>query len=266
MKTFGFRNCRIALWLVLLGYVAVGTLEQRLASTAWRQPLLISIFPVNGDGSRTTADYISGLADSNFAEIDEFILREARRYDVAVSQPTTTRVGTSVEMRPPVPDDPQPGVFASVVASLELRWWAYWHTPDALSNVRRVRMFVVFAAEPHEHSLGLREGLIGVVHAFTGPQHTAQNNVIIAHELLHTLGASDKYDVNGLPLFPHGFWETDRSPRFPQTRAEIMAGRVPVNPWHARIPRSLEECVVGPRTAFEINWVDEDYTVFNREA
>ena len=52
------------------------------------------------------------------------------------------------------------------------------------------------------------------------------NNVVIAHEILHTLGASDKYDpATRAPLFPIGYAEPEREPRFPQEFAEIMAGR-----------------------------------------
>ena len=43
---------------------------------------------------------------------------------------------------------------------------------------------------------------------------TRTNNVVIAHEILHTLGASDKYDPETLaPLFPIGYAEPDREPR-----------------------------------------------------
>ena len=44
------------------------------------------------------------------------------------------------------------------------------------------------------HSLGLQKGLIGVVNAFASSSQAAENNVVIAHELLHTVGATDKYD------------------------------------------------------------------------
>ncbi len=44
------------------------------------------------------------------------------------------------------------------------------------------------------HSLGLQAGLLGVVYAFADETLDAPNNVVIAHEVLHTLGATDKYD------------------------------------------------------------------------
>jgi len=78
--------------------------------------------------------------------------------------------------------------------------------------------------------------------------------VIITHELLHTLGASDKYSVEGLPIYPEGFAEANRTPRFPQVQAEIMGGRVPISETQARIPNDLSECILGRLTAQVIGW------------
>ena len=81
------------------------------------------------------------------------------------------------------------------------------------------------------------------------------NSIVIAHELLHTLGATDKYDLaSGAPLFPIGFAEPDRNPRYPQEKAEIMAGRRPVSEQDAQMPATLRAVVVGPATAAEIRW------------
>jgi hypothetical protein len=106
------------------------------------------------------------------------------------------------------------------------------------------------------HSVGMQKGLVGVVHAFAARRMSGSNNVVIAHEILHTLGASDKYDVESLaPLFPTGYAEPEREPRFPQQFTEIMAGRYAVNPSRFEMPQSLDEVVVGEATAVEIRWV-----------
>ena len=78
--------------------------------------------------------------------------------------------------------------------------------------------------------------------------------VVITHELMHTLGASDKYDAANLPLHPQGFAEPERRPLYPQRAAEIMGGRIPLAPGRARMPNSLGEVLVGGYTAAEINW------------
>jgi hypothetical protein len=41
---------------------------------------------------------------------------------------------------------------------------------------------------------------------------------------------------------------------YPQSFAELMAGRIPVSADEAEIPESLRQVVVGPQTAAEIGW------------
>ena len=57
-------------------------------------------------------------------------------------------------------------------------------------------------------------------------------------------------------MFPIGFADRDRDPRFPQEQAEIMGGRVPLSPEDAAIPRGLKHVVIGPETALEIRLID----------
>jgi hypothetical protein len=94
-----------------------------------------------------------------------------------------------------------------------------------------------------------------VVHAFADPAMSGSNNIVIAHELLHTVGASDKYDLSsGAPIYPGGFGDRGRQPLYPQDDAEIMAGRRALSEREWEMPRSLREVVVGPETALEIRW------------
>jgi hypothetical protein len=96
--------------------------------------------------------------------------------------------------------------------------------------------------------------LLGVVHVFASDSQQAQNNIVIAHELLHTLGAIDKYDASGQPLNPQGYADLHAYPLHPQQQAEIMAGRIPVTEHRAEMPRSLADTVIGYATAAEIGW------------
>jgi hypothetical protein len=106
---------------------------------------------------------------------------------------------------------------------------------------------------PDSH--GLQKGLVGVVHAFADRSMAGSNNMVIVHELLHTAGASDKYDLgSGAPLEPIGLGDPDQVPLYPQQRAEIMAGRRAVSATEWETPRSLRSVVVGPATALEIHW------------
>lgn len=260
MKLFSFRNLRIVVLLTLLAGVALYTKDLQLTARGWYKPLHVTIFPINGDGSHSTAEYISQLTSEDFASIDDFMAREGERYAIISSTPTITRRGSSIERVPPEAPNPGSHVLSIVLWSLKLRWWAYWNTPDDLPNKQRVRMFVLYhvgeEGAPLKDSLGLQKGFIGVVHAFARHKQDKQNNIVIAHELLHTVGATDKYDAQGKPVFPAGFAEPDRDPLYPQRRAEIMAGRVPLSSKDWKMARSLRSVVIGEQTAREINWVE----------
>jgi len=262
MSCCQFRNIRILLLLCILAFAAIYTKQQRIYSTSWLEPLEVVIFPINGDGSEKTAAYITNLNDSTFAQIDHFTAREARRYDLYQEQPTHTRIGPTVSEIPP----PQPGKNASSLKiawwSLKLRYWAWNNTPDRESNDNRVRIFVLYHDmgnnKPLQHSLGLQKGLLGIVHGYAAQQQNKQNNLVIAHELLHTVGASDKYDDSGNPVFPDGYAQPDRKPLFPQYRAEIMAGRIPKSRTESSMAMSLKSCMIGTSTASEISWLETE--------
>jgi hypothetical protein len=119
-------------------------------------------------------------------------------------------------------------------------------------------MFVVYYdPQTHArlaHSLGLAKGLIGVVNAYADREYDSRNNVVIAHELLHTLGATDKYDPEHIaaPL-SRRLCRPQRKPA-PAVAAEIMGGRIALSPTQAEMPDRLAVCVVGEKTAEEIKW------------
>lgn len=120
-------------------------------------------------------------------------------------------------------------------------------------------MFVLYQTgddtQPLQHSLGLQKGLIGLVHAFSTDTQTQQNNIVIAHELLHTVGALDKYDKEGHPVLPNGLANPEQFPPLPQHRAEIMAGSIARSARRSEMAESLRYVVINPHTATEINWI-----------
>ena len=259
MRIFTFKNFRILILIILLGAVLLYTQDQRLVTQGWYKPLEIVIFPINADESASTDNYIKKLSTKNFAGIDNFLKRESKRFDVVSSTPTSTTLGPTVKSSPPK----APGVNANPLAiafwSIKLRWWAMQNTPDDKSNKHRVRIFVLYhedrPQQKLEHSLGIQKGLLGIVHAFASKSQAKQNNIVIAHELLHTVGATDKYDSNGNPIPPDGLGEPHRNPLYPQRRAEIMAGTIAENEELSRMASSLKVCVIGGKTAKEIGWI-----------
>ena len=258
MKVFSFRNIRVLILLGILAAVAISQQDQRLSSTSWGQPIEAIIFPINGDGAPLTSKYIQQLKPTDFTDIEKFFARQSKRYKLPLHQPVNLVLGTTVNNQPPKPPIAH-SRLAIIWWSLRLRWWAYRNTPDDKSNSNRIRLFVIYHqginGQALAHSLGLQKGLLGIINAYARPKQTAQNNVIITHELLHTVGASDKYDLNtSLPLFPDGYAEPNRKPRYPQRGAEIMGGRIPLSATTAKMPISLRYCIIGKVTATEINW------------
>lgn len=253
-----FRTLRISVLLIVLLGVAGDAWLTRVRTTNWSEPLWVSVYPINADGSAATERYIAALDNDSFAAVETFLAREAERYAVAQPSPMQLRLAPEVRELPPVP--PPNGQRLAVMGwSLKMRYWAWRIKREYGGPPSNIQVFVQYhdpeRTERVAHSLGLEKGLIGVVNAFASARMTAQNNVVIAHELLHTVGASDKYDpASGRPLYPQGYADPDLEPLHPQTHAEIMGGRIPVSEREAEIPMSLHKTLIGPETAAEINW------------
>lgn len=258
MAKVSFKSIRVSILLVVLAIVAIYTNEQRYSSQSWKDPLEVVVFPINAEGSESIDRFIQKLDDKDFAEIDRFTARTSKKYYLRTRAPTRTRIGPQVMVLPPANPNPDANLFQVIIWSLKYRYWAWKNTPDEESNFHRVRMFVLYHAaisgRELQHSYGMNKGLLGLVHAFASTELQGQNNLVIAHEMLHTVGATDKYDGDGEPVFPEGYAEPDKERRYPQRRAEIMAGRIPINSNESNMPTSLRKCVVGNLTAQEIRW------------
>lgn len=252
-----FRFIRILFLLGLLLLVAGMSYWERLAVTQWLRPLEVVVYPVAGDDSEAVRAYLDQLDVARFAEIGNFIQTQSERYAGSRMPLAPIRLGPEIGEIPPTPQDAGQGPMQSLLWSLKLRHYVLRHTPF-FDGLGQIKLFVVYhrgeEGVPLQHSLGLQKGLLGVVHVFAQENQSAQNNVVIAHELFHTLGASDKYDRQGVPLYPEGFGEPGDEPSYPQRKAEIMAGRVAIAPDRTKIPENLDACVVGYKTAYEINW------------
>lgn len=253
-----WKTIRVSVLLLVLVIVAGRTWLDRVETQSWKSPLWVGIFPLDADGSPSAESYIAGLSANDFSNIATFFEREAHRFGVALDEPV------HIELYPRGPElppqlDTNAGPLGVMWWSLKMRWFAMHATKVPGRTPSRIRIFVLYhdpaslQVVPDSH--GLQKGLLGVVHAFALKSMAGSNNIVIAHELLHTLGATDKYKLStGEPLFPSGFAEPDRQPLYPQPSAEIMAGRRAVSATDSDMPSSLEEVVVGPVTADEIRW------------
>ncbi len=253
-----FKALRVTILLAVLVTVAGATWMTKYRALTWDRTLDVVIYPINADQSDATRTYLAGLRQEAFQPIAIMMRDEAQRYGVASNAPVQVWLAPEVEAMPPAP--PFGGNVVSVMAwSLKLRYWAWRH--DQFAGTKpNIRLFALYhdpARTPQlAHSLGLEKGMLGVANVFAAARQTGSNNVVLAHEMLHTLGATDKYDLQTtLPLFPAGFAEPEKSPRLPQEFAELMAGRIPVSDARAEIPDELTQCRVGAATARELKWV-----------
>jgi hypothetical protein len=253
-----WRTIRIGFLLFVLAIVAWSTWYDRLSTTDWDEPLLVGVFPINPEGGSSSDAYIERLSPEDFADIAAFINEEARRHGVAITDAARVELYPEVQEQPPL-NELGGGMLSNLWWSLKMRMYARRNSRPPRRAPPQIRIFVQYHdptfSSSVPHSVGLQKGLVGVVHAFASDEMAPVNNVVIAHEILHTLGASDKYDPATLaPLFPGGYAEPERQPRYPQDFAEIMAGRYPVDSRTFEMPDSLDEVLVGDATALEIGW------------
>lgn len=252
-----FKKIRVTFLLFILVVVALTTWTTKLRATSWSSTLYVVIYPINADGSEVSRAHIAALTHQSFAPIGDFMRSEAKRHGVPIADPVQVWLGPEVKTLPPAP--PIGGnVLAIMWWSLQLRFWAGQN--DTAEHKPHIRLFALYhdpaRSRALQHSLGLEKGMIGVVHVFASNRDAGGNNVVLAHEMLHTLGATDKYSfANNLPIHPQGYAEPAREPRYPQERAEVMGGRIPVSPAKAEMPEDLSQCVVGEATARELNWL-----------
>lgn len=252
------KTVRVILLLIVLLAVAQSAWKARALTHDWGETLRVGVYPINGDGSAAADAYIGALRRPAFEPLEGYMRAQARRYDLALRDPIELYLAPRVAARPPAP--PLAGSGLEIAWwSLRMRWWAWRH--DGFDGPRpHVRAFVLYHAPVSgravAHSIGLRAGMIVVANAFADADNEGGNNVVIAHELLHTFGATDKYDRTGnLPRFPDGYAAPHAEPLHPQTQAEIMGGRIPLSRSEAEIPRNLQQTLIGAATAREINWL-----------
>jgi len=255
-----FKFIRIAVLLGLLTVAGLVTAHQMVYSRNWTKPLEVVIYPINADAQLATEKYIQALQQNTFQSIDSWMEREAARHDLPLRSPVRLRLGDQIKPLPP--RFPVDGNAVDVLFwGLRFRWWAWRNTAEDNTDLTRIRLFVLYYDgtddRPLAHSLGLQKGLLGLVHAFAVPAQTKQNNIVIAHEMLHTVGALDKYESTGAPMFPVGYANPARKPLFPQRSAEIMAGRIPLSHQSYYMAESLKSVIVNRFTAEEINWLSE---------
>lgn len=256
-----FRITRIVLLLTVLFSLVVGTWMAEKSMAAWQRPILVTVYPIAADDRKSTLEYARSIDVDMFREVNDFFEIQARPYGFSVTPAFRFQVAEASTNRPP----PTPEQFNPAAIgwwSLRMRWWTWMQSLGDGLIEPDIQMFMMLhnleGATETGISVGMRKGRYGIVKAFTGADAEQSNLVVFTHEMLHVLGATDKYVLStGDPIFPHGFADPDKRPLFPQQRAEIMGGAIPLDTTSSAMPESLQQCKIGRLTAEEIGFFDK---------
>jgi hypothetical protein len=253
-------NVRLWLLLAVLVFVALGAWLDRSRSRDWDDTLRITVYPIAQTADPSVVAYARGLQAADFSAVEEFFADESADFGVPLEQPVRIRVSQAALLAPPkLPD--RPSMLDAILWSLRMRYYAAkvaWDDPLPTPDIQVFALYLPLtrSSTPMPDSVGLSKGLVAVAHLYGHPDAAGSNEVVIAHEVLHTLGATDKYDLaTGQPLVPAGLGEPGLQPMYPQEFGEIMAGRIAIGPRDSVVAGSLDDMLVGPQTATEIGWV-----------
>ena len=258
-----FKRLRVAILLYILAFAALGNFLAAARSTDWDETLWVDVYPINADGSARTQAYLDTLTTADFRKIDVYFAAEGHRYGVTIDRPFRVELGPQVDNRIPRLAS-TPSMLDTLIWSLRMRWFAAGVDSGEGRPSPDIKLFALYHEENDDavldRSTALERGLIAVAELFAGRSSSGANQIVMAHELLHTLGATDKYDLGtNLPVYPHGYANPESRPLYPQDSAELMAGRVPLDERTAEMPSGLQGTLVGPQTAVEIGWTTIQY-------
>lgn len=252
-----WRKFRIFILLLILA-TALQEMWLDKADMDWKHNLYVAVYPINADGSEKVGAYLRRLNRADFEPMADYFAEEAASYKLGLRRPIEVQLGAVVHELPPEP--PRNGsIFSTMLWSLKFRWFAWQHSPEV--NIKPdIRLYLLYYDPDTNpalgHSTALNKGRIGRVNLYGDAAYAKKNLVITAHELLHTLSATDKYNTqNSLPIFPDGYAEPNKLPLYPQNFAELMGGRVPKSESEAEIPKSLKHTLIGEKSAREIGWL-----------
>jgi hypothetical protein len=250
---------RLAILLAVLAFVALGAWLDRMRSTDWDGTLRVTVYPIAVGTDPGTRAYVAALDNDSLAAVGEFLADQAEQHGLSLQQPVSVRVSHAAHEPPPAAPE-HPGPLSVATWSLKLRYWAWRVAVDDPLPPPDVQVFALYqpldGASAAPDSAGMQKGLMAVAHLYADAAASGSNDVVLTHELLHTLGATDKYDLRtGQPLAPDGLGDPQQRPIYPQQSGEIMAGRIARSASEAVIPESLASMTVGPVTAREIGWL-----------
>ena len=272
------RQTLLILTLLVVTFWGLLTWRADHQTFAWTEPVSIAFVALlddqRGSAGEEEKSHVrrflsrSGRRHSTLSEAEEWIAGEYARWSGDATEKFDFYRRGPLELTTPPPDLP------SASAGFFERWQKtrgflkYFQElpdrPELQLGTYDVYIFIYFYDLGDEQrreqfsqfdSIADRRSRIGVVFAPLDHRLDGNTCAVIAHELCHTLGASDKYDAEG-SVYPQGFAEPNKSPLYPQDHAEIMALGRPISPGKDENVLRIADCIVGESSAREMNWVD----------
>lgn len=250
-----WKNLRILTLLLILLVVAVQSCMDQ--NQNWDKPILVLLHPINPNNDPEVERYLQKLSNKSFIQSKQYLEQNIQHY---YQKPTAVyfEYGRKLDKKPPaIPENAT--VLDVILWSLKFRYYA-WQNASSADKRPTVKLYLnYYNPKTHPvltHSTALEKGKIGVVNLFASEKQHGSNQVVMVHELLHAFGATDKYDLQtGQPLDPIGLAEPNKSPKYPQEKAELMGGYIAVSPNKSHTPNSLSDTVINEMTAREVGWL-----------
>lgn len=257
-----FYYVRLALLMtVFLGVAgwAWNDMRERRERNAWVRPLHVGFVLLR---TGPVSDQTSDMLRARMSDLQTHLEQEFQRWRQTTQVPFIFSVYGPLDITTPPPESY--GEKITDLVYFAYQQWRYLRDVDARAQVPRSeldsRIYLV-VRPPNAGELQFVEGQseqggrVGVVGVQLDESMVDFALIVATHELMHTLGASDKYDEYGHALVPDGLAEPDKVPPFPQQYFEVMARNRPLSPQEEVPPESVEELRIGRKTAEEIGWV-----------
>ncbi len=258
-RHFRVRVAVLLLVLLLVVIYAVSSSLLRLSRTDWTRTLSVAVVVVAAGPLDPAA--VEALR-TRVRVLEQALADEEHRYVPAGPKPFVIAVLGPVAAPSPPPE--LAGDGALDLLSYTWRRWRWVRAVDAAAATDAgrwdSRIYVVArppALDRERFVEGVSEqgGRVGIVEVELAADTVDWALFAAAHELLHTLGATDKYDAAGHAMVPSGLAEPELAPRYPQRFAEVMSRGRATSPTIDQAPDSLAELRVGGWTAAEIGWI-----------
>lgn len=253
-----WKRIRIAILLSILFYVCLTAYID--LNPRWDTTTTVVVHPINMGNDPAVSEYLKTISQKDFDKISVYLSKNASQYRKK-NTVINFELGSTLKTPPPLVNEEVASNPLTVgFWSLKFKFYSLIYKKREDWSADTVMYLIYYNEKKIDHlerSTALQRGRIALVNLYGDSKSTETNNVIVAHEALHTFGGQDFYDLNtGIPIFPIGYAEPNKKPLYPQTKAEIMGGYILLNDTDFYIPHGFDEVVINADTAKDLKWIE----------